>query len=122
MAPLQFRVFLILGLVVQRGSVAQLRDLVLLMTEVIEFIKASAQQLPVTSVSLEEDLRYLQVLGQLSKDVSLTVRPIMPEKHFFSDSFYYRIDQKKSLSTKRHAPHLFKEGRIFFLAAYANRW
>ena len=44
-APLQFRVFLILDLVVQHGSVAQLRDRVLFMTEVIEFIEVSAQEL-----------------------------------------------------------------------------
>ena len=44
-APLRFRAFLILDLAVQLGSVAQPRDRVLFMTEVIEFIEVSAQQL-----------------------------------------------------------------------------
>jgi len=78
-------------------------------------MKASAQQLPVTSISLEEDLRYLQVLGQLSKDVSLTVRPIMPEKHFFSDSFYYRIDQKKASQLKGTRLTFLKRAASFSL-------
>jgi len=54
------------------------------------FISSSlvAQQLPVTPFSLDEDLRYLQLRGQLNSEVSLTVRPTMPEKRFTIDSFY----------------------------------
>ena len=59
-----------------------------------------AQQLPVIPLSLEEDLRYLQLQGKLSSDVSLTVRPIMPEKKFTLDSFYERI----GIRTKRDLP------------------
>jgi len=51
----------------------------------------AAQQASVTPLSLEEELRYLQLRGQLSADVSLTVRPTMPEKRFTLDSLYQRM-------------------------------
>ncbi|MFZ9695790.1 MAG: capsule assembly Wzi family protein, partial [Chitinophagaceae bacterium] len=54
-------------------------------------VSLAAQQLSVSPLSLEEDLRYLQLKGQLSADVSLTVRPTMPEKRFTLDSFYQRM-------------------------------
>lgn len=60
-----------------------------------------AQQLPVSPLSLEEDLRYLQLQGKLSSEVSLTVRPTMPEKKFTLDSFYNRIGFISNRDPKR---------------------
>ena len=63
-------------------------------------INLSAQQLPVTPLSLDEDLRFLQLSGQLSQDVSLTVRPTMPEKKFTMDSLYKRMGFKVPMGNR----------------------
>ena len=79
------------------------------------WVNAAAQQLPLSAVSLEEDLRYLQLREELSADVSLTVRPIMPEKRFFSDSFYYRLDPQKAAALKGTRLEFFKRAGSFSL-------
>lgn len=87
-------------------------------------MSASAQQLPISSIPFEEDLRYLQLREQLSSDVSLTVRPIMPEKYFFTDSFYNRIDNKKAPQLKGTRFTFFKRAGSFSLLPLqvAGKW
>ena len=50
-----------------------------------------AQSIPVSPLSLDDDLRFLQLQGKLSPDYSLTVRPLYFTKKFTADSFYALI-------------------------------
>ncbi len=69
------------------------------------FFKLSAQSVPVTSLSLDDDIRVLQLQGKISPNYSLTIRPIYFTKKFTPDSFFALIasDQKQPLKEASHS-------------------
>lgn len=66
-----------------------------------------AQSIPVTPLSLDDGLHFLQLQGKLSYDYSLTVRPLYFTKKFTADSFYSLIASENQT--------LFKEASFKFL-------
>jgi hypothetical protein len=66
-----------------------------------------AQSLPVVPFGLDNDLRVLQLQGEVPGDHSLTIRPFRFSRNFTPDSFYKKLDPTS-------ASHLRELKKTFF--------
>jgi len=82
----------------------------------IIFFKLFAQSIPVLPLSLDDDIRVLQLQGKISPSYSLTIRPLFFTKKFTPDTFFALIASDKKTALKE-ASHTFwgKLGKLSLL-------
>jgi len=80
------------------------------------FFKLYAQSIPVLPLSLDDDIRTLQLQGKISPNYSLTIRPLYFTKKFTQDTFFALIASDKKTALKE-ASHTFwgKFGKLSLL-------